>query len=255
MVAFTFYGNPELVHHNTSYFKGILANIEAISALYGSSWSMRLYHDIALDNPWMAELCKLACSYDLLDLCPVNKLPLPLLTNAGHMLPTLWRFFPTLDPQVDIFLSRDLDSTISSREVEAVDEWLKSEKTLHVMRDHPLHSVPMLAGLWGTKLMNSRDAWKSIWTAIMADPQSRSSREGKGHDQTLLSRHVWGKLYGGVMQHDNYWCTQWPDGSLGFPSQRPNSTENFVGGYRGYRKPVWLECPKECRRLQSWIYC
>ena len=52
------------------------------------------------------------------------------------LLTEVWRFFPTLDPQVDIFLSRDLDSAITVREVEAVEEWLESEKMLHVMRDH-----------------------------------------------------------------------------------------------------------------------
>ena len=30
---------------------------------------------------------------------------------------------------------------------------------LHVMRDHPQHSVPMLAGLWGAQLMGSRKVW------------------------------------------------------------------------------------------------
>ena len=64
------------------------------------------------------------------------------------LLTEVWRFFPTLDTQVEIFMSRDLDSPIKPREVEAVDEWVKSEKALHVMRDHPAHGVPMLGGLW-----------------------------------------------------------------------------------------------------------
>ena len=132
----------------------------------------------------------------------------------------VWRFFPTLDPQVDFFLSRDLDSAVTLREVEAVEEWLQSEKTLHVMRDHPFHSEPMLGGLWGARLTKSRGAWKSIWTAITNDLLSGSSRTSYGPDQTLLRRHVWGKLLGGVMQHDSYHCSRWPEGSLGFPSHR-----------------------------------
>ena len=36
----------------------------------------------------------------------------------------IWRFFPTLDVQVDMFMSRDLDSRIHEREVEAVEESL-----------------------------------------------------------------------------------------------------------------------------------
>merc|ERR1719500_889758 len=106
VVAFTFFGDPKSVRHNTTYFEGILANVAAISSFYDGDWSIRLYHDIAPDDPWSGELCKIACSYDRLDLCQVNQLSLPILSNAVNIYPALWRFFPTLDPQVDIFLSR-----------------------------------------------------------------------------------------------------------------------------------------------------
>ena len=50
----------------------------------------------------MVDLCDLACSTDCLDLCPVTQLAHPLLANAVHMFPMIWRFFPTLDTQVDV---------------------------------------------------------------------------------------------------------------------------------------------------------
>ena len=53
---------------------------------------------------------------------------------------------PLLDDRVDIFMSRDTDSVILPREVAAVHEWLESNQTFHVMRDHPNHCVPMLGG-------------------------------------------------------------------------------------------------------------
>jgi hypothetical protein len=40
---------------------------------------------------------------------------------------------------VDAFMSRDSDSRIVSREMEAVREWLAGDRTFHVMRDHPYH--------------------------------------------------------------------------------------------------------------------
>ena len=55
-----------------------------------------------------------------------------------------WRFFPTLDPQVDVFISRDLDSRPSGRELAALEEWLASEFILHIMRDHPGHGKTFL---------------------------------------------------------------------------------------------------------------
>lgn len=42
------------------------------------------------------------------------------------MYPLIWRFLPSLDPQVDLFFVRDLDSQISQREVDAVNEFMIS---------------------------------------------------------------------------------------------------------------------------------
>lgn len=45
------------------------------------------------------------------------------------------------------FISRDTDSRLGLRESAAVDEWVKSGKMLHTMRDHPVgHTAPILAG-------------------------------------------------------------------------------------------------------------
>ena len=48
-------------------------------------------------------------------------------------------------------INRDIDSEIIDREVAAVQQWLNSNWTFHVMRDHPSHGGFMLAGLWGAK--------------------------------------------------------------------------------------------------------
>jgi hypothetical protein len=38
-------------------------------------------------------------------------------------------------------MSRDSDSKIVSREKDAVLEWLASNRTFHLMRDHPAHCL------------------------------------------------------------------------------------------------------------------
>jgi hypothetical protein len=40
---------------------------------------------------------------------------------------------------VDTLLSRDSDSPVFPREEDAVREWLATNKTFHIMRDHPGH--------------------------------------------------------------------------------------------------------------------
>lgn len=61
------------------------------------------------------------------------------------------RFYPAADSDVDIMICRDTDSRLNLREKAAVDTWLQSQQKYHIMRDHPRHNVPMLAGMWGVR--------------------------------------------------------------------------------------------------------
>jgi hypothetical protein len=55
---------------------------------------------------------------------------------------------PVLDGLVDTFMSRDADSVILPRERDAVVQWLASNQSFHMMRDHPAHCIFMLGGLY-----------------------------------------------------------------------------------------------------------
>ena len=56
----------------------------------------------------------------------------------------LWRFEPIDDPLVEYLMSRDTDTLIFPREVLALDDWITSGKSLHIMRDHPQHFPKIL---------------------------------------------------------------------------------------------------------------
>jgi len=64
---------------------------------------------------------------------------------------TFWRYDAFRDSSYDYYLSRDVDSRPYEREFYAIDEFLKSDKSFHIIRDHPFHGVPILAGLFGLK--------------------------------------------------------------------------------------------------------
>ena len=71
--------------------------------------------------------------------------------QPGDWRSTFWRFYPASENDVDIVISRDTDSRLSLREKAAVDEWLASKKSFHVMRDHPDHGILILAGTCGIR--------------------------------------------------------------------------------------------------------
>ena len=50
----------------------------------------------------MQELCNLACQNSDLDLCNVKKLPGTPFKDGLKVFPPTWRYFPTLDPQVNM---------------------------------------------------------------------------------------------------------------------------------------------------------
>jgi hypothetical protein len=63
-----------------------------------------------------------------------------------------WRFYSMFESEDNITISRDSDSRISPREVQAINEWLTSDKKFSIIRDHERHyDWPILAGMWGVK--------------------------------------------------------------------------------------------------------
>jgi hypothetical protein len=65
-----------------------------------------------------------------------------------------WRFDPLFENKDNITIVRDSDDRITVREVAAVKEWLESDKTFHIIKDHDAHfEFPIMAGLFGFKGM------------------------------------------------------------------------------------------------------
>jgi hypothetical protein len=62
-----------------------------------------------------------------------------------------WRFDAFQEVGYEYYMSRDVDSRPYEREFQAIREWLGSDKQFHIIRDHPFHGVPILAGLFGVK--------------------------------------------------------------------------------------------------------
>lgn len=75
--------------------------------------------------------------------------------DYGDWRSMFWRFETSYDLEVDISIFRDTDSRLSLREKYAVEQWESSNKTFHIMRDHPYHKYPILGGMWGYKKNNS----------------------------------------------------------------------------------------------------
>ncbi|XP_059090103.1 uncharacterized protein LOC131885916 [Tigriopus californicus] len=259
VVGFSFYGDSRSPKHKSKqYYQGIIDNLGLMNKFY-PGWIMRLYFDLNLGDDLLGSLCELSCQNANLDLCHIQHLPGTPLPNASRIFPMNWRFFPTLDPQVDLFVSRDLDSRFSDREQSAVQEWLNSKWAFHMMRDHPAHVVSILGSGWGVKLTSTeiRSQWKSAWMIGKNSPIMWATRGMTGPDQGFLKRFVWPWAKKDSIQHDSYTCQVFP-GTLGFPTPRKNEPDNFIASVVAQNMSIWKICPYQCRReghRLDWIYC
>jgi hypothetical protein len=158
-------------------------------------------------------------------------------------------------------MSRDLDSALTERERAAVDVWLASNKLFHAMRDHPMHGVPMLGGMWGFRPSLNPNISHIVHNKI--HNRELVKRYTGRADQGFLASHVWPLAKSSIIVHDSFLCKHgFGHKTEAFPTQRrsANETNCFVGCGRpccGRGKMPFGQCPKECRPKNhpEWVYC
>ncbi len=132
VISFSLYGD------NPIYTIGCIKNAK-LKQIYFKDWEMWVYHNDTVPQTILDELQTLGVK-----LINTNE-------NNGFF-GSLWRFRPINEPMVEYFISRDCDSRISLRDETAVNEWIESGKTFHILREHPIgHGWVMNAGMWGAK--------------------------------------------------------------------------------------------------------
>jgi protein O-GlcNAc transferase len=127
-----------------------------------------------------------------------------------------WRFIPAFDKSIDVTIVRDCDSRLSQRESLAVSEWLQSDKSFHIMRDHPYHNTEILGGMWGVK-NRSIDLGDPLTLDIISQ-----YRDEYQEDQRYLREKIWPLVKDDCIIHDEFF------GGIKFPKARYNY-DDFVG--------------------------
>ena len=178
IVAYSLWGDHPM------YWVGALRNIELVNKFYPGFIS-RFYID---KN----------CRQDLIDTIKGENVEVILVDSKDSFHGMFWRFWASEDPDVDIFLSRDCDSRISEREATAVNEWLKSDKDFHIMRDHPYHTVPILGGMWGCR----NGILRNIKVTKQIENWGRYSM--KGCDQYFLGELIYPYVRNRSMEHSEF---------------------------------------------------
>lgn len=196
IISFSLWGD------NPKYWRGAIKNAELARQIY-PDWEPRFYCGSRIGTDvtnWLYDanpLTKILISHDV-----------------GDWRGMFWRFEAA--SEADVMISRDCDSRLNLREKFAVDEWLASPKTFHIMRDHPWHGSKILGGMWGVKGP----------CQMIADLMERWPQEDRYQtDQDFLSAMIYPIASKDAMIHASF-CRIEQD-AKDFPS--PRSGLEFVG--------------------------
>ena len=199
-ISFSLWGNLPI------YNVGAIKNAELCKLIY-HDWNVVLYYDSTVPNQTLEALKDLGV--ELIDM------------TGSNIYGCFWRFLISDKYDCEYSIFRDCDSRVSLRERLAVDEWIKSGKTLHVMRDHPYHMIPfgndnlgILAGMWGIKgnVMSMGDIINDF---------IKDKKNTYGIDQSFL-KILYSKFESDKTTHDEFFE------GIRFPIRREPGV--FVGG-------------------------
>jgi hypothetical protein len=176
IISFSLWGNEKM------YVEGALENLKLAPEIY-PGWKVRIYVDDSVAR-------------STLELLHKNGADIRLVQNPrGSFDGMYWRFLVNDDRDVDRFIIRDLDSRLNFREQAAVNEWIESGKTYHIMRDHPNHIYAIQGGMWGGKANNIK-----IWPLTEQWGQYNSYL----CDQLFLQQIFYPKIKDDSLVHDPY---------------------------------------------------
>jgi len=206
IIAFSLWGT------NPKYTKGAIENAH-LSIKHYPGWKCRFYVGRSVDADTITALK----NFSHVEVVEMEEL--------GDWKSMYWRFYPASEDDVDIMLSRDCDSRLGVREAEAVKEFENSDRTFHVMRDHPAHCIGILGGMWGAKRGAIPEMKMLINKHITADNRW-------GIDQEFLCGIVEPKVRPNWMEHDAFYNIdkrKTDKYCRAFPTPRNKKSMFFVG--------------------------
>ncbi|CAH1786924.1 unnamed protein product [Owenia fusiformis] len=142
-------------------------------------------------------------------------------TQATNVSPELWPYLVSDDSTVERFIIRNVTFRMTDREFTAVEEWTKSKRTFHCIRDHPSHTTPIIPDLIGGVNSGIKTLFSGSWLAYL------------GQD---FLENLWENQKEHFYCHDSFTCKSQPQS---FPFVSPREGDTFIGEtYDGYHRPI-----------------
>jgi tetratricopeptide (TPR) repeat protein len=210
IISFCLWGdNPVYVH-------GAIVNARLAPNIY-YGWSCRFY-------------CDNSVPADALQILRDEGAQVVMITDpALQAVRPMWRFLASDDPEVDRFICRDTDSRLNAQELIAVEDWIRTGKRFHVMRDHIYHMELMLAGMWG----GVAGVIPDMTGLILKAQKHFNNRFG---DQAFLMEQVWPLIRDDLCTHDSIYGFRGKDFPDAYRMPRPIHVGGAIKSMPHWRK-------------------
>lgn len=210
LISFSLYGQSDV------YQIGAIKNAELVRRLY-PGWVSRFY--VSTEIPT-----------SVTDALRDNGAEVIVMRGGMVQNGTFWRFFAVSDPQASHVVLRDADARLTTREYDAVNEWLESGRSFHIMRDHPYHRTAIMGGMWGARggvIVNIK--LRILLWMLKCKLYGRSGLKRYGCDQLFLLEEIYPMTRGDALVHSEY--VRYDNESIhDFPT--PARKNEFVGQSR-----------------------
>ena len=125
----------------------------------------------------------------------------------------------------------------------------------------------MLGGTWSYSNQRNRKIGREIFLKLMNKSTIRPYNNRLYlEDQYFLIHHVWPLAKLNATIHDSYFCEEFDDESIPFPTKRENLdcfiscnncclVKEILKSSSISVKSVGKECPLNCRKKKDWNYC
>jgi hypothetical protein len=186
IISFSLWGD------NLKYIIGALENIKCQKDLF-PDWTCRFYCHESINIKWINSFYKESAEVILKEEIPVIRN----METPGMF----WRFEVLRDKDVERFIVRDCDGRLTQREKNCIKDWEKSGKEFHIIRDHDLHNVRIMGGMWGaTKQFIDRIDYDDLMSQFDKTiyPMSYAI------DQEFLARIIYPLIKDTVCIHDDW---------------------------------------------------
>lgn len=205
-IGYSFWGDK-----TSPYFSGIYINLKSAALLY-PDWDVCLFTPSGCLTP-----------EEIKNFRNINPRFTPFeLDFYPGWTGMFWRMLPIFISSYTHLCVRDLDSLLSKREADAVNEWLESNHCLHIMRDHPAHTAPIMGGMFGVKCdSKARKVFRPIKN-ILLNSLIRADQSYWQVDQLFLGQHVYPRYIDSMTVHDPYFE------KVEFPSER-SQPHHYIG--------------------------